>query len=73
MFSNEDTSQFNDPLTVGINLVKIINGNTRIICEICSKLTIMSNNRISIDVVLVSLLLTLNIFDTLLRCFHCQI
>ena len=48
----------------GIYLIKVNNRNTRTRCEICSKLTIMTSN-----VVLVSLLLALNIFPTLLQCF----
>ena len=42
---------------VGIYLLKVNNRNTRTRCEICSKLIIVN--------VLVSLLLTLNIFHTL--------
>ena len=45
---------------VGIYLLKVNNRDTRKRCEICSKLTIKP-----IGVVLVSLLLTLNIFHTL--------
>ena len=51
---------------VGIYLLKANHRNSRTRCEICSKLT-----RCSIGVVLVSLLLTLNIFHTLLLCFYC--
>ena len=50
-------------------------------CEICSKLTIKTpeyinltiklKNKDTIDVVLVSFLLTLNTFDFLLQCFYC--
>ena len=39
-------------------------------CEICSKLTVKVVER-CIDVVLVSLLLTLNIFYTFFLCFYC--
>ena len=45
----------------GIYLLKVNNRNTRTRCEICSELTIKD----TIGVVLVSLLLTLNIFHTL--------
>ena len=49
---------------VGIYLFKAKNRNTRTRCEICSKLTIKTLERRH-GVVLVSLLLTLNIFHTL--------
>ena len=48
-------------------LFKVNNRNTTTRCEICSKLT----TKMPIDVVPVSLLLTLNIFHTLLYCFYC--
>ena len=48
----------------GIYLLEFSNINSRIKCEICSKLTIEAP-----DVVLVSLLLTLNMFGTLFKCF----
>ena len=51
----------------GIYLLKVNNRNIRTRCEICSKLTIKA----TVNVVLVSLLLTLNIFHTLLYCFYC--
>ena len=49
-------------------LFKFNNFNNRIKCEICSKLTIELS-----DVVLVSLLLTLNVFDTLFYCFFADL
>ena len=48
-----------------IYLFNINNRNTKKRCEICSKLTIKTSNDVS-DVALVSLLLTLNKFYTLL-------
>ena len=45
-------------------LFKFSNTNSRINCKICSKLTTEAS-----DVILVSLLLTLNIFDVLFQCF----
>ena len=50
----------------GIYLFIISNGNTRTMCEICSDLTKKDTN----NVVLVSLLLTLNTFHILFWCFH---
>ena len=50
-----------------IYLCKFNNRNTRIICEICSKLTTTND---VIDVVLVPLLLTLNRFHTLCWCWN---
>ena len=49
-----------------IYLLKVINGYTRIRVEICSKLTTKTPENDAIAVVLVSLLLTLNIFHILL-------
>ena len=46
--------------SAGIYLLKVNNRNTRTRCEICSKLTIHQND--DNGVILVSLLLTLNIF-----------
>ena len=46
-----------------VYLLKVNNRNTSKRCKTCSKLTI------KIGVVLVSLLLTLNLFDTLFQCF----
>ena len=55
-------------------MFKVNNKNTRSRCEICSKLTIKTpERRHENDVngfVLVFLLLTLNIFHTLLQCFY---
>ena len=51
-------------LPTGIYLFKVNDGKNRTMCEICSKLTM------KIDVVLVSLLLTLNRFHSLFCCFH---
>ena len=54
----------------GINLLKVNNRTTRTSCEICSKLTIKIPEKNGANgVVLVSLLLTLNIFHSLLQCF----
>ena len=54
-------------LLVEICMFKGNNRNTRTRCEICSKLTIQQR---CIGVVLVSLMLTLNIFHTLFCCFY---
>ena len=48
-------------MPTGIYLLKTNNKNIKIRCEICSKLTIRHKNNAN-GVVLVSLLLTLNIF-----------
>ena len=61
-FFNRKCQQLN--VSVGICMLKVNNRNTRTRCEISSKLTIKHQNVI-IYVVLVSLLLTLNIFNTL--------
>ena len=45
----------------GIYLFKVNNGNTKIICEICSKLTTKRYRNDVTDAVLVSSLSTLNI------------
>ena len=47
---------------VGNYMLKVNNRNTKTMCEICSKLTIQTPELRSIGVVLMSLLLTLNIF-----------
>ena len=57
---------FNKPYPVGNYMFKVNNRNSRTRSEICSKLTMMTPG-----VVLVSLLLTLNIFYTLFWCFYC--
>ena len=49
---------------VGNYMLKVNNRNTKTMCEICSKLTIQTPELRSIGVVLMSLLLTLNIFYT---------
>ena len=49
---------------VGIYLLKVHNRNTRTWCELCSKLTIKTPERLN-EVILVSLLLTSKIFYTL--------
>ena len=54
--------------SVGNFMFKVNNGNTRAWCEICSKLTIQTS-----AVVLLSLLLTFNIFHTLFYCFYCEL
>ena len=59
--------KFNVNYPVSIYLFKVDNRNTRTRFEICSKLIRSYVN----DVVLVSLLLTLNIFDILFWCFYC--
>ena len=51
-----------------IYLFKVNNGNTRTICEICEKLTKRQQSNV-IDGVPLSLLLTLNRFNTFFRCF----
>ena len=54
----------------GIYLLKVNNRTTRTSCEICSKLTIKIPEKNGANgVVLVSLLLTLNIFHSLVQCF----
>ena len=53
----------------GIYLFKVNNGNRRRMCEICSKLTKRHQKDVS-NVVVMSLLLTLNRFHTLCWCFH---
>ena len=56
-----------------IYLFKVKNGNAIAISEICSQLTIKTpeQRQNNIDVVLVSLFLTLNRFHRLFWCFHC--
>ena len=54
---------------VGNYMFKVNNRNTRIRCEIYSKLTIKTPERRH-DVVLVPLLLTLSIFHTLFYCLY---
>ena len=51
-------------------LFNVKSGNAITICKICSKLTIPHQNNVNY-VFLVSLLLTMNRFHTLLWCFHC--
>ena len=58
----------NDPAR--ICLVQSKNGNIKTTCKICLKLTTKMQEDV-IDVILVSLLLTLNKFHILFRCFHC--
>ena len=53
-------------------MLKVNNRNTRTRCQICSKSIIKKQNNV-IDAVLVSLLLTLNIFNTMLWGFYCQL
>ena len=50
-----------DCTSVDIYMFKINNGNTRTMCEICSKLTLKTQNEVT-DVVLMALSLALNIF-----------
>ena len=50
-----------------------LTANTRKRCEICSNLTIKTYQNDVIDIVLVSLLLTLNIFYNFFCCFYCWI
>ena len=67
--------------STSIYLFKVNNGNTRILCEISSKVNNKKKTEFKVnnkdnrktfkDVVRVSLLLTLNRFYTLLWCFHC--
>ena len=54
--------------SVGNFMFKVNNGNTWAWYEICSKLTIQTP-----AVVLLSLLLTFNIFHTLFYCFYCEL
>ena len=56
-------------ISAGIYFLQVKGGNTRIMCNICSKWTQRHQSDV-IDVVLVSLLLTLNKFFTLLWCFR---
>ena len=65
---NVDTTYITIP--AGNYMFKISNRNTGKKCEICSKLTIKIPAH-AIGVVLVSLLLTLNIFHTFFYCFYC--
>ena len=51
-------------------LDKLNNGNTRTLCKICSKIAIKQQQEV-VDVVLICLLLTFNIFHTTFFCFHC--
>ena len=55
-------------ISAGFYLLKVNNRNTRSKCEICSKLIIKTPERrhYAIGVVLASLLLTLNIFHTMI-------
>ena len=53
----------------GIHLFKVNNGNTKAMYDICYQLTKTPDWRR--DVILVSLLLTMNRFHTLPWCFHC--
>ena len=60
-------------IPAGIYSSKSHNGNTKSMCEICSKLTIKTPER-HIDIVLMSLLLILNGFQTFADiAFHCWI
>ena len=52
------------------SLFKVNNGSTRIMCEICSELTIRHQRGV-MGVVLSSLLIKLNRFYSLFWCFHC--
>ena len=56
----------------GTYLFRVNNGNTKTMCEICSKLTIKTPNDVS-DVVLVSLMLSLNSFHAFFWCFYCSL
>ena len=47
-------------------LFEFNNNNSRIKCEICLKLTLTTE---AADIILVSIFLTLNLFDTLFQCF----
>ena len=57
-------------LPAGIHLFKVNNRNNSAMCKICLKLTIKAPNDV-IDFIVVSLLLTLNIFHKLFWCFYC--
>ena len=54
----------------GFNCLKSAENNRKR-CEICSNLTIKTHQNDVIDIVLVSLLLTLNIFHNFFYCFYC--
>ena len=56
-----------------IYLIKVNNRKTRIMCEICLKLTISKHQNEVNGVVLLSLVLILNKFHVLFWCFHCWI
>ena len=58
------------PQPAGIYLFNLNNSKAQKISEMCSKLTKKTPNDV-INVVQVSLLLTLNRFRTLFLCFHC--
>ena len=58
------------PFPANIYLFKINNRNTTKRCKIYLKLIIKTTNNVN-DVVLVSLLLTLNIFQTFFYCCYC--
>ena len=60
-------------ILAGNYMFKVNNKNTRTRCEKYSKSTIKTPGRRRFGVVLVSLLLTLNIYHTLLLCFYCQL
>ena len=67
---NKDYSLWWALILAGICLFKVSNGNTRTMCEICSKLTIKTRHRCHWRRLMYSLL-TLNRFHVLLWCFHC--
>ena len=54
----------------GIYFFKVNNGTTKTMCGICSKLTTKRRQNEVNNVILVSLMLTVNIFGTLFWCFH---
>ena len=59
--------------TVDVYLLKVNKGNARPLCEISSKLIMKTPKDTDVvDVVVVSLLLTLNRVCTLFWCFHCS-
>ena len=61
------------PVAASICLFKCENGNSRTICEICSKLTIKNNRSYLVSLRRSAVLLTLNRFHTMFWFFHCSL
>ena len=66
---SESHWKVNKSFSAGIYLFKVKNGSTRTMYEICSRLTKRYQKDVR-KVILLSLLLTLNRFHTLLWCFY---